>query len=248
MARRREGLVELLLELPWWVNVVVAAAVYAFVKWVFPASSQSNIFLKGMAAGFQPMAGYLASFFLVLAALSALRQRWRKKLLDSHSDLASIRTLSWQHFEKLVAEAYQRQGYWVVEEGGLAPDGGVDLIMRKQNEKLLVQCKHWRTRMVGASVIREMFGVMHAEHGTGCVIVTSGAFSPDAIDFASGKPIQLIDGPALEKLVHSVCDAAAPMVSSSVFASKPVCPDCGASMIKKTARKGRYAGSEFWSC
>ncbi|WP_307726277.1 topoisomerase DNA-binding C4 zinc finger domain-containing protein [Pseudomonas cichorii] len=26
------------------------------------------------------------------------------------------------------------------------------------------------------------------------------------------------------------------------------CPSCGASMVRRTARKGKYAGRQFWGC
>jgi restriction system protein len=58
--------------------------------------------------------------------------------------------------------------------------------------------------MVGVSTIGELFGVMTAEGATGGAVVTSGTFSADAISFAAGKSIQLIDGQQLEKLVLSV--------------------------------------------
>ena len=29
---------------------------------------------------------------------------------------------------------------------------------------------------------------------------------------------------------------------------RPSCPSCGSNMVKRTARKGRYAGSQFWGC
>ena len=28
----------------------------------------------------------------------------------------------------------------------------------------------------------------------------------------------------------------------------PVCPECGATMVRRTATKGRYSGRKFWGC
>jgi restriction system protein len=250
MARRdRRSILYDLVEMPWWVSVVIAGLVYCFCRGGFPAFAGSNPILKPLSAAIQQNAWIGGLIFLIPAPFAAFRQYQRGKLLDSQSDLDSIRALSWQQFEKLVAEAFHRKGYSVVEEGGSAPDGGIDLVLRKQNEKVLVQCKHWRSSTVSVSVVREMFGVMHAERATGCVIVTSGSFTGAAIEFASGKPIQLRDGPQLEKLVQSVKgrEPIAPTITAPKTA-KPVCPDCGAAMKIKTARKGKFAGSNFWSC
>ena len=103
--------------------------------------------------------------------------------------------------------------------------------------------------MVGVSIVREIFGVMHAERATESVVVTSGAFSTDATAFASGKPIRLIDGPALEKLVHSVRTTTVSPATEPIPASTTLlCPNCGAAMVKRTARKGKSVGAEFWGC
>jgi restriction system protein len=45
---------------------------------------------------------------------------------------------------------------------------------------------------------------MVAEDADEAIIVTSGHFTRDAQSFAAGKPIRLLDGPALLDLVRSV--------------------------------------------
>ena len=30
--------------------------------------------------------------------------------------------------------------------------------------------------------------------------------------------------------------------------TRPLCPDCGATMVRRTARKGKHAGQDFWGC
>jgi len=49
--------------------------------------------------------------------------------------------MSWQQFETLVGEGFLRRGGRVKETGGGGPDGGVDLVLSKDGEKTLVQCK-----------------------------------------------------------------------------------------------------------
>ena len=99
-----------------------------------------------------------------------------------------------------MAEAYRRQGYDVDFSLGKGADGGVDLVLRKAERILLVQCKQWKVFSVGAPVIREMFGLMTAEHADEAIVVTSGKFTAEAESFAQGKPIQLVDGPRLLQL------------------------------------------------
>lgn len=114
--------------------------------------------------------------------------------------------ISWREFEMLVGEGFRLQGYQVVETGGGGADGGVDLVLTRPGksggEKFLVQCKQWRALKVGVDVVRELYGVMAARGATGGFVVTSGRFTDDAISFASGRNVTLVDGPKLVGLIR----------------------------------------------
>jgi restriction system protein len=89
-------------------------------------------------------------------------------LLDAQTGIDSIRATSWSDFELMVGEAFRRAGYAVEERGGRSPDGGVDLVLRGDGERVVVQCKHWKDRLVGVSVVRELLGtVMDFDLGAG---------------------------------------------------------------------------------
>jgi restriction system protein len=92
----------------------------------------------------------------------------------------------------------------VTETGGGGADGGVDLILKKNGEHLLVQCKNWRVDKVGVKVVRELYGVVAAEGATGGVVICSGAFNQEALDFARGKPMELIEGTTLARMIEEV--------------------------------------------
>ena len=81
--------------------------------------------------------------------------------------------MPWRSFETLVAEAYRRQGYSVVENGGGGADGGVDIVARKDGMSL-IQCKHWTTYRVGVTEIRELFGILVSQGAKGGILVTTG--------------------------------------------------------------------------
>lgn len=247
MARRaRLSILEDLIELPWWVSVATALSAYLIISLGVPAMLSRSAVAEGLARAANEHAWMFSLVLLVPAPFAALREYRRRKLLDAHADLNGIRGLGWQEFEKLVAEAFHRQGYWVAEKGGANADGGIDLVLKRGAERVLVQCKHWRARAVGVAPVRELFGVMTAEGATRAVLVTSGSFSAEAYAFAARKPLQLLDGPLLEKLIATVRSDASGAVES--LPSALSCPECGARMIKRTARKGIMAGSAFWGC
>jgi restriction system protein len=255
MRRRKQNILEVLMELPWWVSVGAAAAAYWGIRFVLPSMLSGTAISAGLGQAAREHAWMFALFLLIPAPIAALRQYRRKRLFDAQADIASIRTLSWQQFEKLVAEVFERMGYSVVERGGPSADGGIDLVATARDEKVVVQCKHWRSQSVGVSIVREHYGVIMHEGATRGAIVVTGTFTPDAVAFAAGKPIQLIDGPKLERLVLSVRGSAQAERASELnpaglepALAEMTCPDCGAAMAKRTAKRGQFAGSAFLGC
>ena len=250
MARKNETIPNLLAEAPWWVSVVFAGVVFVFVRYVVPGISSENLGFKVIARAAPFVAPWAALVLLLPAPVSAYRSWRKRKLLENQKGLESIRSLSWKELEELVGEAYRRQGYTVRENSGDDPDGGVDLLLNKDGNTYLVQCKQWRSMKIGVKVVREMYGLLTAKHASGVMIITSGMFTQEAKSFAAGKPIDLVEGRQLAELVSSVQKnpADAPKTNSVQTSGDHICPKCGAEMVLKTARQGTYAGQKFWSC
>ncbi len=241
----------LLVGAPWWVSVVLSGVVFLILRYIFPGISGDNLVLKSVARAAPIVAPWAALVLLLPAPVSAYRSWRKRRLLDDQKDLDGIRSLSWREFEELVGEAHRRQGYTVKENSGAGPDGGVDLVLSKDDSTYLVQCKQWRSVKVGVKIVREMYGLLTARHATGAIIITSGMFTQEAKDFASGKPIDLVEGGQLAELVGSVQESAALAPPDPPLIEDPeakLCPRCGGEMIVKTARQGKYAGQKFWSC
>ncbi len=51
-------------------------------------------------------------------------------------------------------------------------------------------------------MIRDLYGVVHAEHANKGILITTSTFSPSAMEFAEGKPLELLDGAKLQVLLH----------------------------------------------
>lgn len=253
MRRSRESFGELLLKLPWWVSVILGLVAFSSMRWGLPAWAGQDNTGQLLAKGIVPLAPLALVLFWIFAVGSFWFARSRRNLVDRQTSLESLRQTPWKQFEFLVAEAYRRQGYAVEYSLGRGADGGVDLILRRDGRMALVQCKQWKTYSVGAPVIREMFGLLTAEHADEVIIITSGDFTREARNFSEGKPIQLLDGRQLLALIQSVQapnpDAASPSFQENVGSQEvPSCPHCGKPMILRTSRRGANAGSRFWGC
>lgn len=72
--------------------------------------------------------------------------------------------MNWFEFELLIGEAFRRQGY-TVSETNTGADGGIDLILNRNGETHLVQCKHWKASKVSVQVVREFYGVIVSIRG-----------------------------------------------------------------------------------
>lgn len=249
MARRNsmpEDVFHMLRKLPWWIGVIAAS-----VFWIAGMFCARGAATEPLQNAFRPLFKILFNGFaiisLIAAAVSAAGSLFRRKMLDRQTGLDTLRALSWREFEQIVGEAFRRQGYLVEETGGGGADGGIDLVLRGNGETALVQCKQWRTQQVGVDKVRELFGVVTAERANRGILVTSGQYTHEALSFKVGKPLMLVDGPALSQLVREVQSAPRPPVLPA-SGSPPACPRCGRPMTLRTAKRGANTGSSFYGC
>lgn len=267
MARKKRGLFEDLIGvaavLPWWVGVALAVISYLVVH-PFAVMDVGAATQVGEMAGVASKTIYrtlamigqylLPAAFLVGTVVSVLGRKKRQKLVEEAdtTNLDALNGMSWQEFEMLVGEAYRRKGFAVREAGGGGADGGVDLVLGKDGQTVLVQCKQWKAYKVGVKVVRELFGVMAAQNAQGGVVVTSGVFTQEAKDFAKQSKITLVDGEQLRRVIASVQNnpAGPPQArtAAEVDTSTLACPKCGGPMAKRVAKQGENAGRSFWGC
>jgi restriction system protein len=115
----------------------------------------------------------------------------------------------------VVAEAYRRQGYQVTALAASvgAPDAG--MLLTKDAQRLLLQCKYWKTRKLAEMPVRELYGMMAEQGANAGILITSGSFTLEASRFAGYGRIQLIDGPRLLALLRQNTAAAAADVAAA---------------------------------
>ncbi len=249
MGRREPSIFEILIDRPWWLSAAVALFVYVTMAIVLPGIAVDNIFFRAIVSSMPQAAPYVASLFLIPIPFSILNSRRKHQLVDRQTGIKSIRSLGWKQFEELVAEAYRRKGYTVIENAGRGADGGVDIRLQKDGQLHLVQCKQWQSQKVGVNVVREMFGLMTAESAVSANVICSGIFTQEAKSFAEGKAIDLVDGAQLEALIGQVRRAS--RETPTPMRPKPsatLCPRCGSRLVLRTAKKGANAGGQFYGC
>ncbi|AEQ98715.1 restriction endonuclease [Xanthomonas oryzae pv. oryzicola BLS256] len=253
--------------LPWPLALVAGLIGYFAVRYgiAWWLSQHGGLLAQGLAqqsdALFAPLAWMLLGVCWLAALVSYLGARRRRRFLDTRTSLESLAAGGWRQFEQLVADAFRRQGYSVEETGQGGPDGGIDLILRKDGRRTLVQCKQWKRQQVGVSIVREMAGLLAHHQADAVKIVCSGSYTKDAERFAQGKPIALVDGEQLLGMIRAVQPAVAaqpvPLAArvEPVFASiEPTasatiatqsCPRCGSALVERTNRR---TSEKFLGC
>lgn len=260
--RKKNGFFDELTALPWPAGLATGLIAFLLIRYALPAllGGSSSTYLQAISTAsnaFAPLAWLVLIACSLAALMSFTRARQDRQLLDTRTGLDSLAALGWKEFERLVAEAFRREGH-VVEATGLGgADGGIDLILYRDGRRTLVQCKQWRRQSVPVSVVREMYGLLAHHQADAVRIVASGKFTRDAARFAEGKPIALIDGTQLLTMIRAVqsssdspkADAANHQhelaSEGSEHIAKPKCPRCTAAM---TSRRNSKTGQPFWGC
>jgi len=166
--------------------------------------------------------------------------RWSAELLGA---------LEWKRFEEVCAGLFERLGF-TTKLATCGADGGIDIHLYwppSDQPVAIVQCKAW-TKQVGVKVIRELRGVMTSERAAKGIFVTTSTFSDDAIAFAKGNKIALMDGAEVLKSILKLPEEKQTSLLGLATAgdyTTPTCPSCG---IKMMSRKPKAGGRPFWGC
>lgn len=196
---RRRGLRALVLATAAWLLLYIPF----FLSWAITGHRPLNLILRLLPAS------WLWTLFLTHTILvggvwgwlwwHAERERRRlQEKLRAARTLAQLLELTPSEFEAWTGELFRRRGYRVINTPDTA-DHGVDLIVDRDGERGIVQCKRYRGT-VGEPIVRDLYAVIIHEGADRCYLVTTAGISPQAHRWARGKPIELIDGERLVRL------------------------------------------------
>ena len=172
-----------------------------------------------------------------------------------------MKELNDSEFEKLIAMIFKERGYAVSEKRD-RESHAVDVVLEMDDERTLVQYKHWREYQVDVNAIEELYSTMEEESARHGIVITSGIFTNEALDYSLGKALMLINGIDLSEMIevlsaskedkHTTFEAQIEISKEEkerqAAEVAPLCPLCGSEMKKRTAKKGRNAGNKFWGC
>lgn len=124
------------------------------------------------------------------------------------NDGYNLAAMDWEEFEHLIREVFAKEfssGGGEVRVTQASRDGGVDAIAFDPDPirggKIVIQAKRY-TNTVGVAAVRDLYGTLMNEGATKGILVTTSDYGPDAYDFASNKPLTLLNGANLLHLLE----------------------------------------------
>lgn len=189
-------------ELPWWSGAALGAVLYLLLRWVIPPVTESSPGLATAASAARSSAAFIALPFVAYSVISLLLAYRKRRDPDFDITLAALRALPRERFEHFAAEAFRSEGYVVAASANR--DLGADLVLTREGQKIIVQCRRWRSDLIDDAALRELHSCMAVTGATGCIMVTTGDYDAAARKFAAAKPLRLIAGRQLERMLRTL--------------------------------------------
>ncbi len=177
----KRSLFSILSRSPWWLSVILAAAMFMAVRQFMP--------------DYAALASTLP--FLGIAAYAGWRQSRVPSTRRVAEELAAARTLPWQEFSARMQAAFCSEGYSVVS----LDRGGADFELRKGGRVALAACKRWKVAQTGVEPLRELLQAKETAGANDCVYVAAGDLSQNARQFAAQHKIRLLCEAELAQLL-----------------------------------------------
>jgi Ca2+/Na+ antiporter len=167
-----------------WINVAVAFMILSyvtFVLWKFRRNRKIKIAEEEQRQLFE--------------------ERKRTVLRDGIQ--TKLKTMASRDFEHYVAELFRCIGYHA-EVTPISGDGGKDVILRKEGELALVECKRYTRPRVTRPDIQKFHSALVDQNANKGFYVTTGVFTKPAIEYVNDKPIELIDMTKLLDMIEEI--------------------------------------------
>ena len=175
------SLFAILLRSPWWVSLLIAAALVGLLRFLMPT-------MYAVAAALP---------FIVVGGIVAWKQIRAPSGKRIAKTLERLRAMPSHEFAAAVGSAYGRQGYEVQR----LDDARADFALVRNGYTTLVACKRWTATRTGTEPLRELDAARQARDARECVYFAAGEITAQARALAAERNIRLLEGPEVAKLL-----------------------------------------------
>ncbi len=145
------------------------------------------------------------SYRIIFKGLEAVKE-WRERIgfAGEYEQISNQKPQPrGRALQKLLAKIIEKHG-WLQEEGARTSHEEMDIIIHKEREYFLVECK-WEKEPIEASIVRELYGKLSNRIGVLGIVISMSGFTSGAIeqaeDFASSRIILLFGRKDIENIV-----------------------------------------------
>lgn len=115
-------------------------------------------------------------------------KKWKEIDLGLSDNFASIH---WMEFEKLMGKLFEKMGYRNIRVTKATGDYGIDIIAKRRNRVVAVQCKKWRDGVVSNKDIQGAIGAASYYRAKKLIFITTARFTREAIEQAEGSSLEV---------------------------------------------------------
>lgn len=147
-------------------------------------------------------------------------------------------------FEYYLSILFKELGYKAVVTNA-SHDFGADLILKKGNNKIVVQAKRYGYKKnVSISAIQEVFASQRYHNADESWVITNSYFTKSAMKLAKPCNVKLKDRYALTKWILSIQTDTTPTQAKKENISNRSCPNCNHELKIRNSKNG----NEFIGC
>jgi HJR/Mrr/RecB family endonuclease len=160
----------------------------------------------------RPVMGFLIFTGLFAALVWQIRRhlyeqkKWQM-FLQNRSTPQILDNLGGLEFEVWVQQLFISMGLKAEVTGSRRNDHGVDVVVYYKNKRIAIQCKRFRPTdnikwKVGEKTVRDIYGVKWGDKFDLAMVITTGNFTWEAMEWAKGKKdLKLVNGHLLGKII-----------------------------------------------
>ncbi len=183
----KNSLFAVLLRSPWWISLLLAAAVGLVSVALLPEQFK----IVGALSGFP---------FLVIAVMAVVKQ-WHKPSAARVAQVQQVVAgLAWPAFAGLLEQAFQRDGYSVQR----TKDGACDFLLERQGRRMLVSARRWKSAQTGLETLRALQAARQQADVADALIIGLGALSESAVPFAAQHQIAVWQAPEIAQALRGM--------------------------------------------
>jgi len=118
------------------------------------------------------------------------------------SEIGDFTELSGYDFEEYLKDLFELLGYTAIQTS-LSGDQGADLILSKDDEKIVVQAKKYDGK-VSNKAVQEIAAAKNYYNADKAMVVTNNSFTKSAIELAFSNDVELWDGRKLKNVIEDL--------------------------------------------